>query len=375
MINLFDKFSLNGLSLHNRFVMAPLTRSRAREEIATEQMALYYTQRATAGLIISEGTPVSREGHGYLYNPGIYTQDQINGWRLVTDSVHSVGAKMFAQIWHVGRISHTSLQIGGKEPISSTARKADGATVYAYTESGETGFVETSVPRALATEEIAGIVEQFAQAAANAMEAGFDGVEIHGANGYLLEQFMNPHVNDRTDRYSARSLDDRLRFVFEVVDAVSARIGANKVGYRISPYGQLYDMPLYPEIEETYEALCAGMRTREIAYIHVMDQSHFFLNNGQGADQEQSFSKLLRRCKAQLGQTALILAGDMTLERAQNLANAGSIDLAAFGQAFIGNPDLVARLQNGWPLTVPDRDTFYVGTAKGYIDYPPYSIA
>lgn len=372
MVNLFEKFDLKGLSLTNRIVMAPLTRSRARGEVANEQLALYYTQRATAGLIISEGTPISREAHGYLYNPGIYTQEQIDGWKLVTDSVHSVGGKMFAQIWHVGRISHTSLQVDGKPPLSSTNTPAKGAMVYAYTEGTETGFVETSPPRALTTDEVGKIVEEFAQAAENAMAAGFDGVEIHGANGYLFEQFMNPLVNDRTDRYSAKDLKDRLRFVFEVVDAVSARIGAHKVGYRMSPYGQLYDMPIYPEIDETYSALCAGLGARGIAYVHVMDQSHFFLNDGEGAAQEQSLRSLLKRCKTVLGNTALILAGDMTLERAQDLADSGLIDLAAFGQPYIGNPDLVARFKNGWPLTVPDRETFYVGTAKGYIDYRPY---
>ncbi|AHZ78058.1 MULTISPECIES: alkene reductase [Pseudomonas] len=375
MVDLFETFNLKGLSLENRIVMAPLTRSRARSEVANEQLALYYTQRATAGLIISEGTPVSRAGHGYLYNPGIYTPEQIEGWKLVTDSVHSVGGKMFAQIWHVGRISHTSLQVDNQPPVSSTSRVAKGATVYAYAESGETGFVDTSAPRALKTEEVAHIVEQFAQAAENAMAAGFDGVEIHGANGYLFEQFMNPLVNDRTDRYSARNLEDRLRFAFEVVDAVSARIGADKVGYRISPYGQLYDMPVYPQIDETYTALCAGLSQRGLAYVHVMDQSHFFLNGGEGAEQEQSLRNLLKRCKAVLGNTALILAGDMTIERARALTEAGLIDLAAFGQPYIGNPDLVARLKHGWPLTVPDRDTFYIGTARGYIDYPPYSAS
>jgi 2,4-dienoyl-CoA reductase-like NADH-dependent reductase (Old Yellow Enzyme family) len=227
----------------------------------------------------------------------------------------------------------------------------------------------------LSTDEVARVVEDFAQAAQNAIDAGFDGVEIHGANGYLIEQFLNPQVNDRTDRYSAKNLEDRLRFVFEVVDAVSARIGANRVGIRISPYGQLFDMPIYPEIDETYSALCAGMNQRRIAYVHVMDQTHFFLAQESSSAQEQALRALLRHCKAQLGQTALILAGDMTLERAQDLVDAGLIDLAAFGQPFIANPDLVARLKNGWPLTTPDRDTYYGGGAEGYVDYPPYESA
>lgn len=372
MTDLFDRYELSGLTLSNRFVMAPMTRSRAPDDIATEQTALYYTQRGTAGLIVSEGTPISREGQGYLFNPGIYTTEQIQGWKLVTDSVRSVGGKMFAQLWHVGRVSHTSIQIDGKAPVSSTNKAAEGAIAFGYDESGEPGFVPTSIPRQLTTEEVGRVVEDFAQAAENAIAAGFDGVEIHGANGYLIEQFLNPLVNDRTDRYSAQNLEDRLRFVFEVVDAVTARIGASKVGIRISPYGQLFDMPIYPEVDETYSALCAGMSQRGIAYVHVMDQTHFFLAEESSAAQEQALRSLLKQCKAELGKTALIVAGDMTLERAQDLVDAGLIDLAGFGQPFIANPDLVARLKNGWPLTTPDRDTYYGGDAKGYVDYRPY---
>jgi 2,4-dienoyl-CoA reductase-like NADH-dependent reductase (Old Yellow Enzyme family) len=375
MTNLFDTFDLSGLTLSNRFVMAPMTRSRAPNDIANEQIALHYTQRATAGLIVSEGTPISREGQGYLFNPGIFSKEQIQGWKLVTDSVRSVGGRMFAQLWHVGRVSHTSIQIDGKAPVSSTNKAAQGGMAFGYTENGEPGFVPTSTPRALTTEEVGRVVEDFAQAAANAIEAGFDGVEIHGANGYLLEQFLNPLVNDRTDRYSAKNLDDRLRFVFEVVDAVSARIGKNRVGIRITPYGQLFDMPIYPEIDETYAALCSGMNERGIAYVHVMDQTHFFMAGESSAAQEKALRELLKDCKAKLGNTALIIAGDMTLERAQDLVDAGLIDLPAFGQPFIGNPDLVARLKNGWPLTTPDRDTYYGGDAKGYVDYPPYEAA
>jgi 2,4-dienoyl-CoA reductase-like NADH-dependent reductase (Old Yellow Enzyme family) len=375
MIDLFAPYALRGLPLNNRFVMAPMTRSRAPDDIATEQIALHYTQRGTAGLIVSEGTPISREGQGYLFNPGIFTPEQVAGWKLVTDSVRSVGGKMFAQLWHVGRVSHTSIQEGGKAPVSSTDKPAQGAIAFGYDENGEPGFVPTSTPRALATDEVARVVEDFAQAAANAIAAGFDGVEIHGANGYLIEQFLNPLINDRSDRYSAKHLDDRLRFVFEVVDAVCARIGADRVGIRISPYGQLFDMPIYPEIDETYSALCAGMGKRGIAYVHVMDQTHFFLANEGSEKQEQALRDLLEQCKAQLGDTALILAGDMTLERAQDLVDAGLIDLAGFGQPFIGNPDLVARLKNGWPLATPNRDTYYGGGAAGYVDYPPYAPA
>ncbi|CAM3859256.1 alkene reductase [Pseudomonas wadenswilerensis] len=372
MNDLFAPYDLGSLQLSNRFVMAPMTRSRAPEDIATEQIALHYTQRGTAGLIVSEGTPISREGQGYLFNPGIFTEQQVQGWKLVTDSVHSVGGKIFAQLWHVGRVSHTSIQRDGQAPVSATSKVAQGAIAFGYTDSGEPGFVSTSTPRPLNTEEVGRVVEDFAQAAANAIAAGFDGVEIHGANGYLIEQFLNPLVNDRNDRYAADTLENRLRFVFEVVDAVVRRIGADKVGIRISPYGQLFDMPIYAQIDETYSALCAGMGQRGIAYVHVMDQTHFFLASEGAVAQEQALRELLAQCKAQLGQTALILAGDMTLERAQDLVDAGLIDLAGFGQPFIANPDLVARLKNGWPLTAPDRDTYYGGGAKGYLDYAPY---
>jgi N-ethylmaleimide reductase len=374
-LTLFNEFQLGENLLGNRIVMAPMTRSRAPEDIATEQIALHYTQRGTAGLIVSEGTPISREGQGYLFNPGIFSDAQIKGWKQVTDSVHSVGGKMFAQLWHVGRVSHTSLQIDGQAPVSATGKAAEGAVAFAYAEGGEPGFVPTSTPRPLSTEEVARVVEDFAQAAENAIEAGFDGVEIHGANGYLLEQFLNPLINDRSDRYGAQNLDDRLRFVFEVVDAVCKRIGADRVGIRISPYGQLFDMPLYPQIDETYSALCAGLAKRGVVYVHVMDQTHFFMAGESSAAQEQALRELLKVCKKALGDTVLILAGDMTRERAQDLLDAGLIDLAAFGQPFIGNPDLVARLKNDWPLTIPNRDTYYGGGAEGYIDYPPYTPA
>ena len=372
-LNLFEHTQVGDISLRNRFVMAPMTRSRAPQDIATELTALYYAQRATAGLIVSEGTPISREGQGYLFNPGIYTPKQIAGWRLVTDSVHSVGGKIFAQLWHVGRVSHTSIQIDGAAPVSSTSRAAEGAVAFGYDDDGKPGFVSTSTPTALSTEAVGRVVQDFAQAAANAMEAGFDGVELHGANGYLFEQFINPKVNDRTDKYGAQTLDNRLRFAFEVVDAVCAKIGAGRVGIRISPYGQLMDMPLYDEVDATYRALCNGLGERGIAYVHVMDQTNFFLRAESAVARDEALRELLRNCRRGLRNTALILAGEMTLERARELVDTGLMDLPAFGQPFIGNPDLVARLQNGWPLNEANRDTYYGGGTEGYIDYPPYT--
>ncbi|WP_297838804.1 alkene reductase [Pseudomonas sp.] len=374
MSKLFEAFRMGDTTLKNRVVMAPLTRSRAPNDVADERVALYYAQRATAGLIVSEGTPISREGQGYLFNPGIFTPEQIAGWRLTTNSVHSVGGKMFAQIWHVGRVSHPSIQEGGKLPVSATSKQAVGATAFGYDADGKPALVEPPAPRQLTTAEVSRIVGEFAQAAENAIEAGFDGVEIHGANGYLFEQFMNPLVNDRSDQYSADQLGNRLRFTLEVIDAVVARIGAGRVGIRISPYGQLFDMPLYEQIDETYTALAAEIGARQLAYVHVMDQSGFPApgTEGGGGGPKATFINLLSTMKSKLPGTALILAGGMSRQRAQDLINDGITDLAAFGTAYISNPDLVARLQNNWPLTEPKRETFYGGGAEGYVDYPPH---
>lgn len=374
MSKLFEAFRMGDTTLKNRVVMAPLTRSRAPNDVADERVALYYAQRATAGLIVSEGTPISREGQGYLFNPGIFTPEQIAGWRLTTNSVHSVGGKMFAQIWHVGRVSHPSIQEGGKLPVSATSKQAVGATAFGYDADGKPALVEPPAPRQLTTAEVSRIVGEFAQAAENAIEAGFDGVEIHGANGYLFEQFMNPLVNDRSDQYSADQLGNRLRFTLEVIDAVVARIGAGRVGIRISPYGQLFDMPLYEQIDETYTALAAEIGARQLAYVHVMDQSGFPApgTEGGGGGPKATFINLLSTMKSKLPGTALILAGGMSRQHAQDLINDGITDLAAFGTAYISNPDLVARLQNNWPLTEPKRETFYGGGAEGYVDYPPH---
>lgn len=370
---LFEAFDLSGTSLHNRVVMAPMTRSRAPSDVADTMTALYYTQRATAGLIVTEGTPVSREGQGYLFNPGIFSDEQIAGWKLTTDSVHAVGGRIFAQLWHVGRLSHPSIQEAGKLPVSPSSRKAEGAKAFGYNENGQPALIDTPAPRPLKTDEIPRLVEDFARAAENAIAAGFDGVEIHAANGYLFEQFLNPGVNDRTDRYAADTLDNRLRFTLEVIDAVAARIGANRTGIRLSPYGQIFDMPVYPEINETYLALAAEIGKRELAYLHLMNQSGFSRADGEvEGSAENGFFELMRGMKSPLNATALILAGGMTRDLAAEMIEAGEIDLAGFGANFISNPDLVARMQNGLPLAEPDRETFYGGDSKGYIDYPPY---
>lgn len=370
MTDLFAKHVLRDLTLQNRIVMAPMTRSRAPAGIATELMALYYTQRATAGLIISEGAPISSEGQGYLFTPGLHSKAQIEGWRLTTNSVHAIGAKIFAQLWHVGRVSHVSLQPDGNAPVSSTSKIAGGSTAFAYNDKGEAAPVPASPPRALTTSEVKRVIEDFATAASNALEAGFDGVELHGANGYLIEQFINPLVNDRSDQYSG-SPDNRLRFVLETVDAIIARIGAERVGVRLSPYGQLSDMPAYQDTLETYVRLAQELSRRKIAYVHIMDQSNYFeAEPVEGCDASARLEELLTSLRGVLGDTCLILAGAMTKKRAQTLIERNLIDLVAFGEPFISNPDLVERLQVDAPLNPSDRTTYYGGDAKGYVDYP-----
>jgi 2,4-dienoyl-CoA reductase-like NADH-dependent reductase (Old Yellow Enzyme family) len=368
MADIFDTYDLAGLELPNRIVMAPLTRSRAVNDIADEMTALYYTQRATAALMISEGSPISREGQGYLFNPGIFSPEQISGWRKVTTSVHGAGGRIFAQLWHVGRVSHESIQLNGVQPVSSTSKVAKNAIVFGYNEKGEAGFLPASKPRQLTTDEVVRVIHDFGAAAENAMTAGFDGVELHAANGYIFEQFLNPLVNDRSDRYSANTLENRLRFTLEVVEHVSAKIGAHRVGIRFSPYGQISDIPLYSGIEETYLQLGRELAKRNIAYIHLMDQSDF-----KGLPKSPEIKTLLQKLRAEFDSGALILAGGQTVESANQLIGAGTVDLVAFGQLFISNPDLVARFEHGWPLAQPDPSTYYGGGAQGYIDYPAYA--
>jgi 2,4-dienoyl-CoA reductase-like NADH-dependent reductase (Old Yellow Enzyme family) len=246
---------------------------------------------------------------------------------------------------------------------------------FGYDDDAQPAFVPTSTPRPLGTDEVERVIGDFVRAAENSVQAGFDGVELHAANGYLFEQFLNPLVNDRTDKYS-NSVENRIRFAVEVVEAVVKKIGAARVGIRISPYGQLFDMPHYPDIVETYEALCRALGELNIAYVHVMDQTKFDMAPKDVHASEERTHELLRRIKSALGsKVAVILAGAMTMARAQHLIDAGLIDLAAFGQPFISNPDLVNLLENGLPLTEPNRETYYGGNATGYVDYPPYQAA
>ncbi|WP_025733645.1 alkene reductase [Carnimonas nigrificans] len=364
MASLFAPYQMGNITLGNRFVMAPMTRARRPDYVANEETALYYRQRATAGLIVSEGTTISPEAQGNIDVPGIWTEEQIAGWRKVTEAVHQEGGKIFAQLWHVGRVSHTSLQPDGKAPVSASDIPATGkGKPYVHREDGRAGFADASTPRPLATDEVARVVKDYAHAAHNAIKAGFDGVELHSANGYLLEQFLNPKINTRTDQYGG-SLENRARFTLEVVDALIEAIGKARVGIRLSPFNQQFDMPPYAENADTYLYLAQELTKREVVYVH--------LNDNWAAGHSVISDDFVGKFRA-LYPGTLMLAGAQTLERAQRQVDEGLIDLPAFGQPFIANPDLVERFRQGAELNTPDRDTYYGGGTRGYTDYPTLS--
>lgn len=362
---LFDKYSLKTLALTNRIVMPPMTRSRAGTgDVATDMMADYYAQRASAGLIISEGTQISQQGQGYAWTPGIYSDAQIAGWKKVTDAVHHAGGKIFAQLWHVGRVSHTVLQPGNAAPVSSSAIQAEGVKVFVDVEgrgpeNGVGDMVQHSMPRALAVEEIPAIVNDYAQAARNAIAAGFDGIELHGANGYLINQFIDSQSNLRDDEYGGL-LQNRLRFMKEVVEAVSAAIGKERVGIRLAPLttlmGSRDDTP-----EATYLAAASVLNAIGIAYIHIAEADW-----DDAPVMPAAFKEALRI----IFHGTLIYSGKYTTERAEEALANGWADLIGFGRPFIANPDLPYRLQHNLPLNEPVREKFFGGGAEGYLDYP-----
>jgi len=366
MSTLFQPYSLGPVRISNRIVMAPMTRARNPDGIPNALNALYYSQRASAGLIVTEGTPISNTAEGFVFIPGLYTPEQVAGWRKVTEAVHARGGAIFTQLWHVGRVSHVSNQPGGIAPVSSTAQIARGSQAWGIRADGSAGAVDVSPPRALTTPEVKAVIQDFARAAERAVEAGFDGVELHGANGYLIEQFLNPLVNDRTDEYGADTIENRTRFLLEAVDAVIARIGADRTAVRLSPYGGLFDMGLYEDVAQTYLHLADALSARGLAYVHLMDQ----LSRGSTPIPPDFLSSFRRQYRG-----TLVLAGGMTRERAERLIEEGLIDLAAFGEPFIANPDLVARLRHFWPLKKADRSHHFGGGAMGYTDYPAYEAA
>lgn len=364
---LFQPFQLAKLSLKNRIVMPPMTRSRANiGEVATDLMAEYYSQRASAGLIISEGTQVSRQGQGYAWTPGIFSTAQIEGWEKVTKAVHEKEGLMFAQLWHVGRVSHTSLQENGKAPVSASAILADGVKVFLDPEGkgpsdGAGEMVQHSMPTELTVSQIKSIIADFVHAAKNAILAGFDGVELHGANGYLIEQFIDSQTNLRSDAYGG-SLENRLRFLKEVATAVADAIGPEKVGVRQAPLttlmGATDDNP-----EETYIAAAKMLNEIGIAYIHIAEADW---------DNAPIMPVAFKEAYREAFKGTLIYAGKYTKERADEALAKGWTDLVAFGRPFIANPDLPYRLANNLPLNEPDKTKFFGGAEKGYIDYPLY---
>ena len=352
---LFSPADLGPMQLRNRLVMAPMTRSRAEGNLPNELMVEYYSQRATAGLIITEGTSPSPNGLGYPRIPAMYSSAQIEGWKSVTSAVHRGGARMFLQIMHCGRIAHPLNMPPGARVIAPSAVGAAGVM---YTDTD--GLKPYPVPAEMTGREIDATIAEYVRAAENAVEAGFDGVELHGANGYLLEQFFRPNTNLRTDRYGG-SLENRSRFMLETLDGVMEAIGGDRVGIRLSPFGVFNDMPLYDAMEEEYGYLAEQLDKKALLYIHLVDHS------SMGAPAvPDSIKETFRR---EFG-GALILSGGYDAERAESDLEAGRCDFVAAGRPFLANPDLVRRWKTGAPLNTPDKDTFYSAGPKGYTDYP-----
>ena len=353
--DLFSPFDMGALRLRNRIAMAPLTRSRASSAGVPGPMnAEYYAQRASAGLIVSEATNISPQGRGYAWTPGIFNEEQVAGWRLVTDAVHAQGGLIVCQLWHVGRISHPSLQPDGALPVAPSAVKPDGQ---AFTENGFEPMVE---PRALALDEIPGILEQYRHATGCAKRAGFDGVEIHGANGYLIDQFLKDKTNRRTDRYGG-SIGNRTRFMVEVVEAVMGAWSADRVGIRLSPVSPANDIA-DSDPEPLFLSAVEQLNRLGLAFIHVVEGATI---GPREVENGFDLNKLRRAFNG-----AYIANNGYDLELALKARRENLADVIAFGRPFISNPDLVERLQTGAPLAEPDRKTFYGGDAHGYTDYP-----
>jgi len=352
---LFSQTTLGSLTLQNHLVMCPLTRNRAIGNVPNELMAQYYGQRASAGLIITEGTSPSPNGLGYPRIPGVFSAAQIAGWKLVTAAVHAKGGKIFMQLMHCGRISHALNLPAGARVIAPSAVAAAGEM---YTDAQ--GMQPHPVPQAMNEADIKTAIEEYAQAARNAIAAGFDGVELHGANGYLIEQFIRPNTNIRTDNYGG-SIENRARFMNEVVAATTAAIGKDKVGIRLSPFGVFNDMPLYDALEADYTHLAQKLNELGVVYIHLVDHS------SMGAPAVPDSMKATFR---NVYKGKLILSGGYDAARAESDLAAGKCDLIAVGKNFLANPDLVARWKTGAALNAFDMNTFYTADAKGYTDYP-----
>ena len=352
---LFSKAQLGPLTLQNHLVIAPMTRSRATDNVPNELMVEYYAQRGSAGLIVTEGTSPSPNGLGYPRIPGLFSEAQVAGWKKIADAVHARGAKIFVQLMHTGRITHPLNLPQGAEVVAPSAVKAAGQM---YTDAE--GMKDFVTPRAMSEADIKQAVAEFAQAAKNAVAAGCDGIELHAANGYLLEQFIRPNSNTRTDAYGG-PIENRARFVLDVVKATCAAIGKDKVGIRLSPFGVFNDMPDYPEMAADYAYLADALNETGLVYVHLVDHSAM----GSPAVPDEIKTLYRRTFKR-----TLILSGGYDAARAEADLKAGKADLIAVGRPFLANPDLVERWKEGAEENAPDMATFYTPGPKGYTDYP-----
>ena len=361
MTSLYDPIDLGDLKLGNRVFMAPLTRNRATPSgVPGPWASTYYSQRASSGLIVSEATQISPMGKGYINTPGIHSEEQIAGWKPVVDAVHRSGGRIFLQLWHVGRISHSRLLPGNAPPVAPSGIRARAQTVV------ESGFVDVSEPRALSLTEIRRTIEDYGRAAANAKAAGFDGVEIHAANGYLVDQFLRSKSNIRTDSYGG-SAANRVRFLSEVVEAVLGVWERTRVGVRISPLGTFNDMG-DANPEETFACVVAVLNGHRPGYLHVVEDT---IDERSPVDRKADFFRFLRS----EWKGIYVANGGYDAERGERGVSDGSADAVAYGRLFLANPDLPTRLSRRGPLNVPDTGSFYGGDERGYVDYPKWATS
>jgi len=356
MRKILTEYVTDALRLKNRAVMAPMTRSRAINNLPNDLMVKYYTQRNGAGLIVTEGTAPAPEGLGYARIPGIFSEEQTEAWKGVADGAHKGGSKIFMQLMHTGRVAHTHNLPAGVRVIGVSDITAEGQM---WTD--QEGMLPHSQPEALTTSGVKTVIDEFVKASENAIRAGFDGIELHNANGYLLEQFLNPNVNNRTDEYGG-SIENRSRAVLEIVQKTAAAIGKEKVGIRFSPYGIYNDMVPYDrkEVHETYAYLASKLNEQGIAYIHISLSPDIAT---------ETLEAIRRNFKG-----TLIYCNGFNPETAEAALQEGTADLIAFGQPFLANPDLVTRIETGAALNAPDYNTFYTAEAVGYIDYPSLAV-
>lgn len=370
--SLFQPLQLGRYTLKNRITLPPLTRCRSSQpgDIANELMAAYYRQRTGAGFMVSEGTVIEPRGRGYAWTPGIYTSEQIEGWRKVTDAVHAEGGIIFAQLWHVGRVSHPLLQPDGGAPIAPSVVPALQVNVFVPTGPSTGALERPAMPRALTIAEIKEVVQLYAQAARNALAAGFDGVEIHGANGYLPNQFLSIHTNHRNDEYGG-SLQNRLRFLREIVQAVSEVVGPDHMGVRFSPLFASTDDTTRTYLglveDDPYTTYLGAIKVLEDAGIAYLSIAEADWDNAP--DLPEDFRAAVRQAFS----GRILYAGKYSAEKGARIVEAGLGDLIGFGRPFIANPDLPARIANGWSLNPLNPDTLYGGTEEGYTDYPTYA--